>query len=586
MNKKLTAKTQYLNPILNESVKAFSNGFVIEPDTPELVLKKGTIYTVFAISGDTIFDIGLINKVVLDVLHDSYYQSDNISPIQSLEKAIVEVRDRVTQLSQESIAQESQPALFSIITGVLWGNVMYVVQYGSAESYLIRKGEIRPINTVAEGTFSAASGVVKDEDVILLCSKDFSRKYPPDKLLTTSVNEQQLEPQESCILLKFLVDTTFSPNETVDFGLAETVAVNNIKSKKMGDEILKAIKKVKLPKLHFAKKQGSRIKPVDSIEIKLRPQRSGIKFKPVMLLPIIALALGISIFYSVKNKHVGGTKNTVGKTTITTNQENNAVPVQENVEKPVEQDNEIFYDIKLADAQAEPQDLASFTDYVVATDAKNGKIYQSDTITPKFEVNTDTFSGISSPINIKGKLGFVTSTEGYKVYDLSTNKVVESYLLPNPGIVSAYLDFVYELADSKITRYSKDGTNLTGTLWTQNEELGQAKSIAVAYSVYVLSADGKLLKYTSGQKNDFSLKGDATTLAKPVKAVTDIDFDNIYIADAGNKRVVVYDKEGNFIKEYKAKQEDRWADMRSITVSPDEKTLFVLSGSKVYKVAL
>jgi hypothetical protein len=579
MNKKLTAKTQFLNPSFTENVRSFSNGFVVEPGTPEIALKKGTIYTVFSISGEAAFDVNLINKVAYDILHDTYYQSDNISPIQSLEKSIVDVRDRVTKLSLESIAPDVQPATFSMIAGVLWGNVMYVVQYGAAESYLIRKGEIRPINTIAEGTFSAASGVIKDEDVILLCSKEFGKRYPPEKLLAMAIGDQQLAPQEACILLKFLVDTSFSQNETIDFGLEKTSVAKSIKSQKMTDNILRILKAIKLPKINLGKKRLPRIKPIDTIDIKLRPQRKRIQFKPVYVLPILAIALGISIVYSIKNKHVGTVK--PKEVAVKTQETAPTTP-----EKPQEPDNEIFYDLKITDSTAEPSEISVFSNYVVATDSASGKIYVSDTTTPKFEAEPNTFSKINSLINIKGKLGFVTPTEGYKVYDLANKKVVENYTLENPGIISAYLDYIYELADSKITRYSKEGTALKGSLWAQNSELGNGNSMAIAYSVYVLTQEGKLLKYTSGEKNDFTLKSDPTTLSKPVKVIADIDFDNIYIADSGNKRIAVYSKDGAFIKEYKAKEENRWSNILSIGVSPDEKTLFVLSGSKVYKVVL
>src|SRR4029078_11769379 len=101
------------------------------------------------------------------------------------------VRDRVLQLSNETINPETPETNFNIIAGVLWGNVMYVVQYGQAQSYLIRGGDIRPINTIAKGTFSAASGIVKDDDVIILCSSEFGKKYPPDKLMSMSIGEQE-----------------------------------------------------------------------------------------------------------------------------------------------------------------------------------------------------------------------------------------------------------------------------------------------------------------------------------------------------------------------------------------------------------
>jgi hypothetical protein len=182
------------------------------------LLKKGSLYVVFDISGNTRFEVSLITKVVHDMLHDAYYQSESISPIQSLEKAITEVRDKVTQLANESIIIERQDIDFNIVAGALWGNVMYVVQYGKSKSYLMRTGDIRPISTTSEGNFSAASGVVKDDDVIIFATNDFAKDFPPDRLLTVSIPESQLNQNQACLLMKFIIDTSFTQNEIVDFG--------------------------------------------------------------------------------------------------------------------------------------------------------------------------------------------------------------------------------------------------------------------------------------------------------------------------------------------------------------------------------
>ena len=84
MAKKLSAKTQELNPKLPQFSSSFSKCINIEPDTQELLLKKGTVYSLFEISGESNFDTDFITKVVTDILHNTYYGSDNISPVQSM----------------------------------------------------------------------------------------------------------------------------------------------------------------------------------------------------------------------------------------------------------------------------------------------------------------------------------------------------------------------------------------------------------------------------------------------------------------------------------------------------------------------
>jgi len=156
MIKKLTAKTQELNPKLPQYSSSFSRCIIIKPETTELSLKKGTVYTLFEISGDSNFDTELICKVINDVIHNSYYQSENISPIQSMEKSIVEMKEKVLQLSNDTLTSDPQNIKLNILSAVLWGNVLYVVQFGSAKSFLMKGGSINPLEMLSEGNFSTS----------------------------------------------------------------------------------------------------------------------------------------------------------------------------------------------------------------------------------------------------------------------------------------------------------------------------------------------------------------------------------------------------------------------------------------------
>ncbi|RJR26857.1 hypothetical protein C4561_03725 [candidate division WWE3 bacterium] len=574
MNKKLTAKTQYLNPILGENIMSFSRAMTVTPDSDELMLKKGTLYAIVSVAGNSAYDPELVSKVVSDVLHESYYQSDNISPTQSLEKAIVDVRDKVLQLSNETISPEEQSSVFSIITAVLWGNVLYVVQYGDAKGYVTRAGEIKPINTTPEGAFAASTGVVKDEDVIILCSSEFGNNYPPERLLTMSIGEQELKPGEACLLMKFLVDTTFTQDEIVDFGIDTIVSKN--KPGRVFSSLLERLSALKKPrKIQEEKPETFSIRLKSPDKIKMR-----FKFKTWMLVPIILTALAVSVFYTVKNRDESGNLESPEQNTVLSETSTEVgMPPNEEV------DEEVFYDIKITDAGASPNSIAVFSDYIVVSDKSTGKIYKSGVETPKFEAVDVSFPGITNMINIGGMLGF-TDNEGYKVFDLEETKTTESYAQGDLGATSAYTDFVYTIQEDKITRYSKEESGLSGVLWGQSADFKGARSLSVAYSIYVLTESGGLVKFTSGTKEDFQVSGDNSALSDPIQILADIDFDYIYVADKGNMRVAVFDEEGEFIREYRAKKETRWNDMRGIGVSPDEKTLFVLSGTRVYKTAL
>jgi hypothetical protein len=218
-------------------------------------------------------------------------------------------------------------------------------------------------------------------------------------------------------------------------------------------------------------------------------------------------------------------------------------------------------------------------------------MYASNIEQPKFELVGKPYVGISNLINIGGKLGF-TDKDGYKVYDLTNDKLSEEYAFPAEidiaqiGTTSAYLSYVYNSKGGILTRYSKTDSILKGNVWAQTPDFNNARSISVAYSIYVITEQGTLVSYTAGTKDKFELTGDKVTLNNPIQVVADIDYKYIYVADKGNQRVVAYNDKGKFVTEYTAPKAGLWNDIKSIAVSPDENALFVLTGTKVYKVKI
>jgi len=177
MPEKLIAKTQELNPRLSQFHNSFSKCISIAPETKELSARKGIVYSVFEISGPSNFDTSLVTKVIDDVLHDSYYQSDNISPTQSMEKAITEMREKILQLSNDTLVSTPQDISMNFVSAIVWGNVLYMIKFGDIESYVMKGGEITQPEMISEGNFSSYSELLDEDDVFIFCTKNFSSDY-------------------------------------------------------------------------------------------------------------------------------------------------------------------------------------------------------------------------------------------------------------------------------------------------------------------------------------------------------------------------------------------------------------------------
>ena len=606
MLKKLTAKTQELNPKLPQYSSSFAKCLTIKPENQDLLLKKGTLYIMFDLSGDSNFDTELVCKVVYDVLHDSYFNSESISPIQSMEKSILETKEKILQLSADTLTANSQSVALNITASVLWGNVLYIVQFGSSKCYTLKSGGVIPMEMISEGNFSTSSKVVDEDEVLIFCTNPFEKTVPPEKLLSSSLSESDLEPNQSCLLMRLLIDTTFSQDEVIDFGLGEAVSQNKVRIRT--EKVVSALKSFFAKITYFGKKLWLALKLLIAKLVKKLPRRKAVlitrgitqisqgnggKFKGWIFLGAVAILLAVSVFFTVRSSVFKNQK----KSTTGTNEAPSTNQTATSSTQPQEDKSkdeqfkisrvnpEVFYDIKIADSQAEPTDIQIVGTQVVIVDRTTGKMYLSDVLTPNFKAAIATFPGIKSLSVIDGFLSF-NDTVGYKTFDLKTLSVGKSYKLEGLSLTFPYAGFIYAISDDTLTKETEKAGALEGAVWAKSPDFSGARSMAIAFNIYILKSNGELIAYSAGTKTSFAVSGLENPFSDTSKIVADTDLKNIYVADRGNKSVVLLDDKGNLIKQYKYDTSDTWNDIRGISVSTDEKTLFVLNGSKVYKINL
>jgi DNA-binding beta-propeller fold protein YncE len=114
-------------------------------------------------------------------------------------------------------------------------------------------------------------------------------------------------------------------------------------------------------------------------------------------------------------------------------------------------------------------------------------------------------------------------------------------------------------------------------------DLTKAVSLAIDSSIYILFSDGTISKYTKGTKDSFALNGLAKPFSSPKSIYTSPENENLYVLDPNNSRIAKLDKSGTFISEYTS---DTLKSAKAIAVSEDEKTAYILSNNKIYKLSL
>lgn len=102
-------------------------------------------------------------------------------------------------------------------------------------------------------------------------------------------------------------------------------------------------------------------------------------------------------------------------------------------------------------------------------------------------------------------------------------------------------------------------------------------------SVYILKKDGSMLRFTRGDKDNFSYGGLDKGVKDPKSFFVSSDTDNLYLLDSGNSRVLILNKTGGYKGTISG---EKLAQISDLAVDEKGKKVYLLDGSKIYQVDL
>lgn len=102
-------------------------------------------------------------------------------------------------------------------------------------------------------------------------------------------------------------------------------------------------------------------------------------------------------------------------------------------------------------------------------------------------------------------------------------------------------------------------------------------------SVYVLLKDGQILRFTKGDKDNFSYDGLPSGVKDPKSFFVSSETDNLYVLDSGNSRVLILTKTGGYKGQING---SKFAQVSDLVVDEKGKKIYLLEGSKIYSVDL
>ncbi|MBU1167520.1 hypothetical protein KKC60_03895, partial [Patescibacteria group bacterium] len=153
--------------------------------------------------------------------------------------------------------------------------------------------------------------------------------------------------------------------------------------------------------------------------------------------------------------------------------------------------------------------------------------------------------------------------------------------------MAIYSDKIYLLdpKNNQIYRHTRtvDGYG-PGKAWVESDgvSLENATSLAIDSNIYVLKADGQILKFNRGETSDFEISGLAKPLSEASSLFTSDEHQYIYALDKSNQRIVVMDKKGVLTTQYAL---DGIEAAEDIYVDPESETIYLLADQKLFEIA-
>ncbi|MBT5775466.1 MAG: hypothetical protein HOH95_13950 [Dehalococcoidia bacterium] len=147
--------------------------------------------------------------------------------------------------------------------------------------------------------------------------------------------------------------------------------------------------------------------------------------------------------------------------------------------------------------------------------------------------------------------------------------------------IAAYVSNLYILdaASGEVWRYlpAGDGYDSERSGLLGGIDLPEATGLAVDGDVYVLDG-GTVRRFRQGEEQASLLIGIDRLPESPSGLTEDVIRALVYVADRGNHRIVVADRDGLFLRQYRHPDFD---DLRAIALSADGETLYVLASDGI-----
>ena len=586
----------------------FTQVFESAPEV-ELLDKRGLLFAVVDLAVDPDTDPAVAAKLVWDTLSEEYYAlPSEEAQIAALERAVYAARGKLRQLSPKSTLEL---AVFAFSN-----DVVYAARVGRTALYLRRGPDVRNLLPGEEAT-SIGSSILEGNDLLVLGSAGFARSFSPQTLPETQLLAREFEkgghvPGLAGFL--FEIRSSAEAEREISPKLTATI-VSQVLSKaawakgilgKAFSTMIPAVRK-RFPNLPAFNLRGRISMP-----------------KLIAVLAVVfAVSIAFTLWQQAKKVQAEEFERLVAQATSGLNDAGGLVGLSnEKAKELIDQAQaDLFAAQKLsadnsridpllqkavdlfnAIEKITPVEEANLA-YSLAEEARGislvgsgGTIYLAN---EKSEVFAITLS--DPPVSEKLTVGgselvveenylYLRSADKLSRFNLEGKTADEPIGFDRFDKVAAmgtYLGNIYFLVPEEDQVYkflvTQSGYSSARSWVEEAIDLQDAVDVAIDGDIWILTGQGKISRLAKGASAPFVVTNLSTPFQNPNKIFTRPNFKNLYVLDKGLARAVVLDKNGDFVRQFKG---DVLSDLTDLWVSNDEKTLFLLSGPKIYQISL
>lgn len=259
---------------------------------------------------------------------------------------------------------------------------------------------------------------------------------------------------------------------------------------------------------------------------------------------------------------------------------------------------EIVSNINEIQPQATIDSITLLENKILAVGKNDQSLYLVTESTGTVDIRSvETARQLTNPLSIKEGTQAVLISEQRNIitYESFTGNILSRTIgYPNELVsladIAIYNNRLYTLDTNNGAIYRHEPTQLgydRGVSWVKTLSntsiLKNGVSITIDGSVYIATDTGTILKFFAGDEMVFNITDVNPPITSPTQIETDFTLKNLYVLEPKNKRVIVLDKNGKFLKQFTA---DEWNKPSYMAISPDERYVYILDQNIIYRFRL